>query len=134
MPRSTQARVALIAGLLYLLVGLALVAALIAGVSGGGIEVTSPLLLAALALGVFALAVRLFRLAREARVPPLLPGSPTGEAPHALQAEQAWEDVADRDTEGEETVELLPSAADGAVPRPRGGGAGETEPDGAGRG
>jgi hypothetical protein len=117
MPRSTQAQVAFIAGLLYLLVGLALVAALIAGVSGGGVEVTSPLLLGALALGVFALAVRLFRLARDPRVAAPLPGQDDWEAP------QTWENAA----EGVDTVEqVLPSASDGAVPRPRAGSSGES--------
>jgi hypothetical protein len=76
MPRSTQAQVALIAALLFLLVGFVLVAVLVAGVSGGAVSVTSPLLLGALAVGVFALAARLLHLARGPRTPPAGPQTP----------------------------------------------------------
>lgn len=111
MPRSTQAQVALIAGLLYLLVGLALVAVLIAGVSSGGVEFTSPLLLGVLTVGVFALAARLFRLARSPRLPPASPPVASQAAQHTVEGGADGEDTAE---------ELPPQAADSPVPRPRG--------------
>ncbi len=68
MPRSSpQAQVALISALIFLLVGFALVAVLVTGVAGGGLTAAAPLLLGALALGVFALSARLFMLARRPR-------------------------------------------------------------------
>jgi hypothetical protein len=111
MPRSTQAQVALIAGLLYLLVGLALVGVLISGMSGGGVEVTSPVLLGAVALGVLAFAGRLFQLARNPRVAPALPRS----------VDHAADDAADRAADnGEETIgEPGQPSGVGVVPRPR---------------
>jgi membrane protein implicated in regulation of membrane protease activity len=69
MNRRTQAQVALIAALVFLLVGAALLAVLgaglVAGVTGSG-----ALLLGALTIGVFALAVRLLLLARTMRPKP----------------------------------------------------------------
>ncbi|GIH07312.1 hypothetical protein Rhe02_53790 [Rhizocola hellebori] len=61
--RSPQAQVALIAAAVFLVVGVSLAAVLLIGLIDG-VTGTGPLLLAALALGVFALAARLLMLAR----------------------------------------------------------------------
>jgi hypothetical protein len=61
--RSPQAQVALIAAAVFLVVGVSLAAVLIIGLVDG-VTGSGPLLLAALALGVFALAARLLMLAR----------------------------------------------------------------------
>ena len=61
--RSPQAQVALIAAAVFLVVGVSLAAVLIIGLIDG-VSGTGPLLLAALAVGVFALAARLLMLAR----------------------------------------------------------------------
>ncbi len=61
--RSPQAQVALIAAAVFLVVGFSLAAVLIIGLVDG-VTGNGPLLLAALAVGVFALAVRLLMLAR----------------------------------------------------------------------
>jgi hypothetical protein len=73
--RSPQAQVALIAAGVFLVVGVSLAAVLIIGLVEG-VSGSGPLLLAALAVGVFALAARLLMLARRpvpgatAAVPP----------------------------------------------------------------
>ena len=61
--RSPQAQVALIAAAVFLVVGFSLAAVLVIGLVEG-VTGSGPLLLAALAAGVFALAVRLLTLAR----------------------------------------------------------------------
>ena len=89
--RSPQAQVALIAAAVFLVVGFSLAAVLIAGLVDG-VTGSGPLLLAALAVGVFALAVRLLMLARRpaprvssTRVSPPTPPrqSPRGASPGA---------------------------------------------------
>ena len=66
--RSPQAQVALIAAAVFLVVGCSLAAVLIIGLIDG-VTGSGPLLLAALAVGVFALAIRLLMLARRPLAP-----------------------------------------------------------------
>jgi hypothetical protein len=63
MNRRTQAQIALLAALVFLFVGLALLAVLVAGLVAG-VAGSGALLLGALTVGVFALAARLIVLSR----------------------------------------------------------------------
>jgi predicted lipid-binding transport protein (Tim44 family) len=74
--RSPQAQVALIAAAVFLVVGVSLAAVLLVGLIDG-VTGTGPLLLAGLAVGVFALAIRLLMLARR----PVAPARSTTPAP-----------------------------------------------------
>ena len=69
MNRRTQAQIALLAALVFLFVGLALLAVLVAGVVAG-VAGSGALLLGALTVGVFALAARLIVLSRTMRREP----------------------------------------------------------------
>jgi hypothetical protein len=75
MNRRIQAQVALLAALVFLLVGLALAAVLVAGLLAG-VATSAGLLLGALTIGMFALSIRLILLARSAqKQPPARPVS-----------------------------------------------------------
>src|SRR5688572_8634824 len=79
MNRRTQAQVALLAALVFLFVGLALLAVLIAGLLAG-VAGSGALLLGGLTVGVFALAARLIVLSRSMRHEPADPGVTTRDA------------------------------------------------------
>jgi hypothetical protein len=78
--RSPQAQVALIAAAVFLVVGVSLAGVLIIGLIDG-VSGTGPLLLAALAVGVFALAARLLMLARRPAAPRATAPAPPRQSP-----------------------------------------------------
>jgi hypothetical protein len=80
--RSPQAQVALIAAGVFLVVGVSLAAVLTIGLIDG-VSGTGPLLLAAIAVGVFALAARLLLLARRPVAPKAAAPAPPRQSPRA---------------------------------------------------